>query len=236
MKLGIMQPYFFPYIGYFSLIKHTDFWVVFDTPQFMRHGWVERNRILKPDGIEWQYVKAPLEKFGQKTAIKDLLIKNTTNWEQKILAQLQHYKKKSPYYQNTLRILEEVFCTRYTSITDLNNKVLEIICKYLSIDFKYVVFSSMDLDTSMVSEPDEWALEISKSLKAEEYINPIGGLEFFDRSKYEKENIKIHFQRQNIKEYKQLKGEFVPGLSILDVLMFNSPEEINIMLDDFELV
>lgn len=94
MKLGIMQPYFFPYLGYFSLIKHTDRFILFDTVQFIRHGWIERNRILKPNE-GWQYIQVPLIKDkGRDTVIKDVKIRNTENWQQKIIAQLQHYKKK----------------------------------------------------------------------------------------------------------------------------------------------
>ena len=97
MKLGIMQPYFFPYIGYFSLIKHTDDFILLDTVQFIRHGWIERNRILKPsDG--WQYIMVPLKKHSRETLIKNIEINNEQQWKEKILAQLQHYKKQAPYF------------------------------------------------------------------------------------------------------------------------------------------
>ncbi len=96
MRLGIMQPYFFPYIGYFDLIHQSDRWVVFDTVQFIRHGWVNRNRILHPyDG--WQYIALPTRKHAQKTDIKDVLIADREQAFNKILGQLQHYKKKAPF-------------------------------------------------------------------------------------------------------------------------------------------
>ena len=97
MRLGIMQPYFMPYLGYFSLIKNTDEFILFDTVQFIRHGWIERNRILKPSG-GWQYFQVPIIKEnGRETVIKNVRINNSENWKSKILAQLQHYKKKAPY-------------------------------------------------------------------------------------------------------------------------------------------
>ncbi len=95
MKLAIMQPYFLPYLGYFALIKHTDKFIVFDTPQYIRHGWIERNRILKPSE-GWQYINVPLEKRPRDIAIKDLRIRQNDDWRRKILAQLEHYKKRLP--------------------------------------------------------------------------------------------------------------------------------------------
>ena len=98
MKLAIMQPYFMPYIGYISLIKNTDQFILFDTVQFIRHGWIERNRILKPNE-GWQYIQVPLIKDnGRDTVIKNVRINNAENWKSKIIAQLQHYKKKAPNY------------------------------------------------------------------------------------------------------------------------------------------
>ena len=94
MKIAIMQPYFMPYIGYFSLIKHSDQFILFDTPQFIRHGWIERNRILKPNG-EPLYIKVPLKKSPRETKINKLVINNSENWQNKIIAQLVPYKKKS---------------------------------------------------------------------------------------------------------------------------------------------
>lgn len=236
MKIGIMQPYFLPYLGYISLIKNTDKFILFDTVQFIRHGWIERNRILKQTG-GWQYIQVPLEKKQMSTIIKEVKINNQQKWKEKILAQLQHYKKIAPYYYKTLQILEKVFSKEYESITKLNKDLLEEICKYLGISTPIFIFSEMNLKIEEVNAPDEWALKICKALGGvEEYWNPLGGMNFFDRNKYEKENIKLYFQKINLHNYDQRKESFEEGLSIIDVLMFNSPEEINKMLDDYELL
>ncbi len=97
MTLGINQPYFLPYLGYFSLINLVDEFILFDTVQFIRHGWIERNRILKP-GFGWQYVSVPLIKAKRETIIKDMLINNEIAWQDKLIAQLIHYKKRAPYF------------------------------------------------------------------------------------------------------------------------------------------
>jgi hypothetical protein len=237
MKLGIMQPYFMPYLGYISLIKHTDRFILFDTVQFIRHGWIERNRILKQNG-GWSYIQVPLVKNdGRDTLIKDILINNKEKWQDKILAQLQHYKKKAPYYFNTINLLNEIFSIECKDIVTLNEISLNKICEYLGIKRKMEVFSKMNLKIDTVNAPDEWALNICKAIDGvDEYINPPGGQSFFDKSKYDKENIKLRFQEIELTPYNQKQEIFEPGLSIIDVMMFNSVEEINIMLDNYKLI
>lgn len=237
MKLGIMQPYFMPYLGYISLIKNTDEFILFDTVQFIRHGWIERNRILKPNG-GWQYVQVPIIKEnGRDTIIKDIRINNSENWKSKIIAQLQHYKKRAPYYNMVVELLEDIFEAKYEDIVSLNKSSLERICKYLCIDRKINVFSEMSLDIEPATAPDEWALNICKGIEGvDEYWNPIGGLSFFDKSKYHDAGIKIYFQEMELTPYRQLGNEFESGLSIIDVMMFNPPESIIDMLDNFKLL
>ena len=237
MTLGIMQPYFMPYIGYISLIKHTDRFILFDTVQFIRHGWIERNRMLKQDE-GWQYIQVPLIKQdGRDTLIKDIRINNKEDWKRKILAQIQHYKKVAPYYRRVVALLEDIFANDFEDITTLNKVSLECICKYLGFERNLEIFSQMHLDIDAANAPVEWALNICKAIDgATEYINPIGGLSFFDRNKYENAGIKISFQQMEITQYSQKRDVFEPGLSILDVMMWNDVDEINTMLDKFELV
>lgn len=235
MKVGIMQPYFMPYIGYFSLIKHTDKFILFDTVQFIRHGWIERNRILKQNG-GWQYIQVPIiKKEGRDTLIKDVLINNEENWKAKILAQLQHYKKIAPYYFKTVQLLKEIFSSEYEDIVSLNRTSLQMLCEYLGINREIEVFSKMNLDIKPADAPDEWALNICSAIEgADEYWNPPGGMSFFDRTKYQEAGINLKFQSVDIEPYNQ-KREFEPALSIIDVLMFNSIEEVNVMLDNYIL-
>ena len=226
-----------PYIGYISLIKHTDQFILFDTVQFIRHGWIERNRILKPNE-GWQYIQVPLIKDnGRDTIIKDVKINNSENWKSRIIAQLQHYKKKAPYYYKVIGLLNDIFSSDYEDIVTLNKVSLEKTCRYLGIDSDIKVFSDMNLDIEPATAPDEWALNICKAIDgADEYWNPIGGLSFFDRAKYENAGVKIYFQEMKLLEYDQKRADFEPGLSIIDVLMFNSVECIGKMLDNYSLL
>lgn len=235
MKLGIMQPYFAPYLGYISLIKHTDEFILFDIVQFIRHGWIERNRILKPGG-GWQYIAIPLVKHSQKTLICDIEINNAINWKDKLFAQLVHYKK-APYYNEVIKLLQKGLEENYVSIVELNKALLEIICAYLKINTPIKIFSEMNLQIEEVTSADEWALNICREIPdANEYWNPPGGMDFFDRGKYAEAGIDLKFQKMNLHPYYQGKTPFEEGLSIIDVMMFNSVEKINDMLDDFELL
>lgn len=236
MIVGIMQPYFFPYLGYFSLIKHVDRFILFDTVQFIRHGWIERNRILKPgEGV--QYISVPLVKTSHETKIKDICIRNDEDWRNHIFSQLEHYKMKAPFYLETMKVIEKAMAVETESITNLNHRILMCVCEYLGINMEIEIFSQMNLNIETAKKPDEWALNICKKLgNVEEYWNPIGGRTFFNPTKYEKAGIKIYFHSLNINKYSQKRVAFEERLSIIDVMMFNSPAKINKMMDDYELL
>ena len=236
MRLGIMQPYFLPYIGYFSLLKNTDCFILFDSVQFIRHGWIERNRVLKP-GRGWQYISVPLMKHTQKTKITEIMIKNDIDWKDTIFRQLEHYKKKSPFYKETIEVLSAALNLETESIVKLNKHILETICNYIGIKFDIKIFSKMNLSIDDVKAPDEWALNICKVIEnANEYWNPEGGLEFYDRTKYGKEGIDFKFLKMNIQKYSQRREEFIERLSIIDIMMFNRIDDIQKMIDDFVLL
>jgi len=236
MKLGIMQPYFFPYIGYFSLIANTDRFILFDPVQFITHGWIERNRVLKPQE-GWQYISVALQKHHQKTCIADIKINHKIDWRGRILRQIEHYKKRAPYYAEVVQVFQDAVNIETESITKLNEYALKTVCKYLSIETPIEIFSEMDLQIGEVSSADEWALEICRAVpEADSYLNPEGGLAFFDRDKYDQAGIHIDFQKMNLQEYSQRRKAFEPGLSIIDVMMFNPPAKIHEMLEDFELL
>lgn len=229
MKLAIMQPYFFPYIGYFSLIMQSDDFIIFDTPQFMRKGWIERNRIGKLTGGS-VYIKVPLNKAELSTAIKDMSIDHSTDWRGKIISQLEIYKKRAPFYDEVISVVKDVLEYSGDSIVHLNKIALEKVCHYLGLEKNFTIFSEMNLVIDPPQAPDEWALNICKSLGIKSYVNAAGGESFFETKKYEENSIQLCFVTQPIEEYKQFGAEFEPGLSIIDVMMFNSPERIIEML------
>lgn len=240
-----MQPYFFPYIGYISLIKHTDEFMLFDPVQFIHHGWIERNRILKPfdknkkvvPGENWQYISVPLQKHPRETLIKDIKINNDIEWKKKIINQLCCYKKRAPYYEKVVEVVKSGLDIDTSSIVELNRNTLQKICDYLDIDTKITVFSDENLKIKVPTAPDEWALNICLAKgNVLEYWNPPGGIEFFDENKYKNAGIDLKFQKVELSPYVQKIGYFESGLSIIDVMMFNSPEKINEMLDNYSFL
>ena len=236
MKVGIMQPYFFPYIGYWSLIKQTEHFILFDSVQFIKHGWIERNRILKP-GEGSQYIKVPLEKYSRSTRINEIRINDNEDWRDKLFRQLEHYKKRAPFYSETIGVVQEALNIQTDSMVKLNENIILTVCKYLDIDVKLDIFSEMNLKIEEVNEPDEWALNICKAMgNVNEYWNPEGGLEFFNKSKYIDEGINIKFLKIKLERYSQRRESFEAGLSIIDVMMFNSKEEIKNMLNSYSIL
>jgi len=236
MRLAIMQPYFLPYLGYFALMKHTQQFILLDTVQYIRHGWIDRNRILKPDE-GWQYIKVPLKKHSREICIKDVQIDNDQRWKVKILAQIQHYKKNAPHFEAISKLLNRIFAEDYDSIVRLNLTGLKIICDYLKIDLHIDIFSAMNLKIEKPGAPDEWALNICKAIPGvSEYWNPPGGIEFFDKGKYLASSIELRFLEMNLPPYNQRREVFTAGLSIIDVLMFNEPDSVNLMLDNYVLL
>ena len=238
MKLAIMQPYFFPYIGYFQLIANSDQFIFFDVTQYNKKSWMNRNRILHPtDTLGFQYTSVPINKNSQGTLIKDVSINNTEDWKSKIVGQLTVYKKlKAPYFEDVMSLINRVFEKEHTNFALFLVEAMEHVCRYLGLNCEYRIASQIEFDRNQVDGPGDWALAISKELGANCYINPHGGYEIFDEKKYEENGVDISFIKPKLSTYKQSwrKG-FMPGLSILDVMMFNGIKEINKMLvSDFD--
>jgi hypothetical protein len=231
MKLALMQPYFFPYLGYFDLINISDRWIVFDSVQYIQRGWINRNRILHPkEG--WQYIIVPRKKHGTQTAIKDVEVSTAPKWPRRILAQIQHYQKGAPYYGETYQLVEECLAVKESSLSRLNVAILEKVCRYLGMSFHYEYFSEMVLELGPVEGPGDWALRIAASLGAKEYVNPPGGKTIFDPSRFQAAGIKLNIRNLPHMEYNCRGYNFVPDLSIIDVLMWNPPEKVKGYLDE----
>jgi hypothetical protein len=235
MTAAIMQPYFFPYIGYFQLIQAADRFILFDDVQYIRHGWINRNRILKPaDGV--QYIIMPLASHARNTLIRDISAADVESSKDRILRQIEHYKKTAPFYKPVRALIGDCFAAAHISITEMNAAYLKATCDYIGIDYKIEISSQMRFDYSGVQNAGEWALSMSEQLQATTYINPVSGMELFDKTRFEQSNIRIQFLQPVIKEYDQRRKQFEPGLSIIDVMMFNEPAVIKNLLNDYQLV
>ena len=235
MKIAVMQPYFFPYIGYWQLIHAADCFVLFDDAQYIRNGWVNRNRILKPDG-DWQYILVPIKKHAHTDSIKNIHVHPDIRWKERIIRQLTHYKKKAPCFRETDKLIREILSeVASQKIADINLTIIRGICKYLGIKREMFLSSEKNFDYSNVGDAGEWALRISEQMGASEYINPVSGANLFAPDKFAAAGIKLSFLKPRAITYDQ-RGNFEPSLSIIDVMMFNSADSTRQLLAEYDII
>ena len=233
-----MQPYFFPYIGYFQLLNYVDLWIVFDNIQYIDKGWINRNRILHPElKKEWQYITIPLDSRNQFSKINDIKIKQEIDWRKNILGKLTFYKKKSLFYKEVISLINNTFNTNENNLSEFVTRSIRYTADYLGIETEILVLSNMGLPLTNINHPGDWALRICESIGAKEYINPIGGKDLFYNKKFKDSNIKLSFLKSKMGVYNQKRPEFIPGLSIIDLMMWNSKSELSRFLNnDFDLI
>lgn len=230
MILGVMQPYFFPYLGHFDLINRSDRWIVFDTPQYMREGWVNRNRILHPrEG--WQYITVPLKKHRRETAINAAEAVDFPDWRRKIINQFTHYRGIAPHYHETISLLEDCFATHEQNLSRLNVYCLGKVCRYLGIRWEPEILSEMHLELGPIYDTADWALRIAQAAGASEYLNPPGGASLYDPERFASYGITLHIQDDFNFTYDCGAYTCVPKLSVLDAMMWVTPREIKSHLD-----
>lgn len=234
--LAIMQPYFLPYLGYFSLMHNADAFILFDVVEYDRKGWMNRNRILKPGGEDWQYIRAGVEKPPHKALIRGVKLVYGEEWKKKVFGQLEHYKKVAPFYEETMNLIREILSVTATTLTELNKKSLALVRDYLSLECPISIFSKMNIEIPKAKHAGQWALLICEVLKAKGYVNPIGGKDLFRRDEFEDKGIEIHFVKNRLSQYPQASSHFIEGLSIIDVLMFNTREQVIRLIKDYEVL
>lgn len=227
MKLAIMQPYIFPYIGYFQLISSVDQFVVYDNIQFTKKGWINRNRILVNGKDE--YFTIPIKKDSDYLHVVDRKLADTFQTEKlKLLRKISEAYKKAPYFSTVFPLIESILNRDADNLFEFVYHSLLMTCKFLGIHTQFIVSSTIDIDHQLKSQ--DKVLAICKALQADQYINPIGGVELYAKEIFIGHNIRLNFIRSNAIEYPQFKNEFIPWLSIVDVMMFNSNEQIGTYL------
>lgn len=234
MKIAIMQPYIFPYIGYFQMIKAVDKFVFYDDVNFIKQGWVNRNRILNSK-TDFIFV-VPIEKISSFTLINETRIKQNLyqNWIQKFLKTIQLNYGKAPYFESIFELIQTILNQNKETISDLAILSITEISKFLEIKTEFIISSEKYQNSEL--ERQARLIDICKQENASQYINAIGGQVLYTKDAFAKEGIQLNFIKSLAIEYKQFDHEFVSWLSILDVLMFNSKEEVKKMLTQFELV
>lgn len=232
MKLAIMQPYIFPYIGYFQLIHAVDKFVIYDDVNFINRGWINRNRILV-NGKDSLFT-IPLKEASQNKLINEIEVNWDSAWKNKWVKTLEQSYKKAPFFQQVMPLVEQTLGQEKQIFSEIIVANLQIINDYLGISTEIVPSSVIYQNTELKAQ--NRIIDICLQEKATHYINPIGGLELYDKQIFAEKGMLMNFIKSQSVQYPQLKNEFVPWLSILDVLMFNSVEKIHEFLNAYELV
>ena len=232
MKLAIMQPYLFPYIGYFQLINSVDKFIVFDDVNYIKKGWINRNRLLV-DGKEYTFT-IPLKKVSQNKLINEIEILHEEKWKVKLLKTIENNYKQTRFFSTAFPLIKLSLIDKDKNLSRFIVNSLKIITKYLNIKTE-IVNSSIVYSTAGLKNFDK-ILEICKHVKADEYINPIGGQAIYTKKYFSQQGISLSFIRTKFKEYNQSSKEFIPALSIIDLLMNNSKDDLKEMLEDYELI
>jgi hypothetical protein len=232
-KVAIMQPYFLPYVGYFHLINSVDEFVIYDNIQYTKKGWINRNRILV-NGKD-KIITLPIKKDSDYLDVKDRFLADS--WEQdkkKLLNIIKQSYQKSPHFNVIFPIIQDCIITSESNLFEFILNSLRLLNSYLDISTKITISSTLNIDHSLKSR--DKVIAICKNLDAHTYINAIGGQELYNVEDFKKEGLDLMFVKSPPLNYKQYKNEFIPWLSILDILMFNERQDIIDYTNEYTLV
>jgi hypothetical protein len=232
MKVCIMQPYFFPYIGYYQLLQASDSFVFLDDVSFINRGWINRNNILV-NGQKHLFT-VPIYNASQNHQISELHHAIDERWKGKFYKTLESSYKKAPYYRDAITLIHEVIDGSKTRLLDL--AVMSIIKVLDYLDMKPIIYLSSAFGYTRDLRNWDRMATICQTLKAKICVNPIGGMQLYTKDQFASKQIELCFLRTRDFEYKQFNNEFVPGLSMIDILMFNSPSEIKGYLLKYDLI
>lgn len=233
MKIGIMQPYFVPYLGYWQLMNAVDRYVVYDDVNYIKGGRVNRNSILQNG--QSQYFNLPLIGASPNKHINEVEVNNDPKQQEKLLRTLEMCYKKAPYYAQVQPIFQEIFTQTETNLAKYLFFSFQKIGAYLGITTELILSSELEKDCTLKAH--DKVIAICKELGADHYYNSVNGIPLYEphRSLFDENGIQLCFPKMRDISYKQFKGEFVPYLSIIDVMMFNSQEECQRLLLEYDL-
>jgi WbqC-like protein family len=221
MRLAIMQPYFFPYIGYFQLITAVDLFIVYDNIKYTKKGWINRNRMLQ-NGKDVMFSLPLKSNFDSLNVCERELAKDFNR--DKLLNQFKGVYRGAPYFAQTFPLVEQVVRYQDTNLFRFLHHSIVRICEHLGIATEIRISSSIAIDHGLKSQ--DKVLALCESVGASTYVNAIGGRELYSEEMFKERGIELKFIQSIPFEYPQLGKEFVPWLSIVDVMMFNSAEVI----------
>jgi hypothetical protein len=227
-----MQPYFFPYIGYFQLIANSDVFVIYDDVNFIKKGWINRNTILV-NNTPYLF-SIPLQNVSQNKLINEIFISDLDKWKTDLLKTISLSYKKAPFYQDVYPLIEKIISFDELNLALYIQNSLQNLCEYLNLNTKLIMSSEIVKNNDLRGENK--IIDICLQLGANQYINAIGGIELYIQDNFQVKNIDLKFIKSENIIYKQFKNEFKPWLSIIDVIMFNNVHDVKQILNQYELI
>lgn len=221
MKAAVMQPYFFPYIGYFQLIGSVDLFIVYDNIKYTKKGWINRNRMLQ-NGKDVMF-SLPLKSDSDSLDVRDRELAADFNRD-KLLNQISGAYRRAPHFALTFPLIEQVIRYEERNLFKFIYNSIAKTCDHLGISTKISVSSDIPIDHDLKNQ--DKVLALCDAVGAKTYVNAIGGMELYSRNEFQARGIELKFIRSRSFEYSQFNNEFIPWLSIIDVLMFNSLDVI----------
>jgi len=225
MRVAIMQPYFLPYIGYFQLIKAVDLFVVYDNIKYTKKGWINRNRFLLSGKDE--IFSLPLKGGADNLEVWQRELAPDFNCS-KLLNRLRESYRRAPFFDPTYHMLEEVLQCRSSNLFDYLHHSILTVCGHLGVATEIRRSSSFDIDHELKSQ--EKVLALCRAAGATTYLNSIGGRELYSKEAFRTSGTELQFIQPTPIVYPQFGDVFIPWLSILDVLMFNSVDSTRELL------
>jgi WbqC-like protein family len=226
MKVAIMQPYFFPYIGYFQLIASVDLFVIYDNIKYTKKGWINRNRFLR-NGADCVFT-VPLRKDSDSLDVRDRAIANDFD-RGKLVNQLREAYHRAPHFQLAFPVVEKTIMAPHDNLFEYVHGSVTEVCRYLGIGTRIVPSSTLAIDLALKAQ--DKVLALCKAAGASAYVNAIGGQELYSREAFREASVELKFLKTNPIEYLQFGDPFVPWLSIIDVMMFNPVAKIREFLE-----
>ena len=224
-----MQPYFFPYLGYWQLLSVADTFVIYDDVNFIKQGYINRNSILV--GNEAQKITLEVIGASSNRLINEVQVGNNTK---KLLKGIDQAYKKAPEYEKVFPLIQSVLENQEKNLAKFLGNLIQKISTYLDIDVKILYSSEIEKNSNLKAQ--DKVLDICQRLGASHYVNAIGGQELYSKEAFKANNIEFNFLQAELTAYKQFKNEFVPYLSIIDILMFNSKKDVLSMLNKYKLI
>ena len=231
MRVGIMQPYFWPYLGYFQLIHSVDKFIIYDNIEYTKSGWFNRNRYLC-NGQD-KYMTISIEKASDYLDVKDRKVSANFDRE-KLKNQIEMSYRKAPFFNKIYPLFCQ--CVDYDSenLFDYIYYSVKRITEYLGIDTEIIISSTLGIGRELKGK--DKVIALCQKLEADVYVNSIGGKSLYFKEDFEENGLQLGFiQMDKDIQYKQFDNEFIGALSILDVLMFNSVEDVKALLERYTI-